>query len=178
MSKKKWVVTIAVSVALLAALGTTVAFAADGDEWIRGFGRRTEDGERAPYNKEWIDGLVEDGTLTQEQADSILAGDARLYDFVSPEDCDPIGMFGEYGGYGRTEDGFMYSKEYLEDLVKDGVITQDQADSILAGQARLYEFVDPEDCPTYEDGEFTGGALGRNADNMPRGGGRGGRRNP
>ena len=177
MTKKKWIVTIAVTVAILAALGTTVAFAADGDtEFGRGLGRWFNGDERAPFNyertpysEEWLAELVKDGVITQKQADSILAGDARLYDFVDPEDCEEYGMPGENGMYGRgAEAGYMYSEEWLAELVKDGVITQKQADSILAGEARLYDFVDPDDCPALGDGYYADGERGTGR--MPRGG--------
>ena len=177
MTKKKWIITIAATVAILAALGTTVAFAADDDtefgrglrRWFTNEDRQPLFDERTPYSEEWLAELVKDGVITQEQADSILAGDARLYDFVDPEDCDEYGMPGENGMYGRGgEAGFMYSEEWLAELVKDGIITQEQADSILAGDARLYDFADPEDCPAPEGGYYADGERG--FDRMPRGG--------
>lgn len=177
MTKKKWIVTIAVTVAILAALGTTVAFAADDDtelgrglrRWFDSEERAPFFEERAPYSEEWLSELVKDGIITQEQADSILAGDARLYDFVDPEDCEEYGMPGGYAMYGRGgEAGYMYSEEWLAELVEEGLITQEQADSILAGDARLYDFVDPDDCPALGDGYYADGERG--FDRMPRGG--------
>ncbi len=176
MTKKKWIVTLAVAMVLVTALGTTVAFAADDDsEFVRGVRRWFSNEERTPYNEEWLADLVDDGLITQEQADSILAGDARLYDFVDPEDCEEYGMFGENGMYGRGAEagaGYMYSQEWITGLVDDGVITQEQADSILAGDARLYDFVDPETCPTPA---FNGDDDERDFGRMPRGRGMGGR---
>ena len=177
MTKKKWIVTLAVAMVLVAAMGTTVAFAADDDsDFGRGVRRWFDSGERTPYSEEWLADLVDDGVITQEQADSILAGDARLYDFVDPEDCEEYGMPGEYGMYGRGADagaGYMYSEEWISGLLDDGVITQEQADSILAGDARLYDFVDPDTCPgpafDGDDGERDFGGR------MPRGRGMSGR---
>jgi len=174
MSKKKILVTIAAAFMIVAVLGTTVALAADDEtEFGRGFRRWSEDGERAPYNEErtpysqeWISQLVEDDVITQEQADSIMSGDARLFDFVNPEDCEEYGMFGENGMFGRAEaPGQRYNEEHLAQLVEEGVITQEQADSILAGDARLFDFADPEDCLT--EGE---GRAERGMSKAPRGG--------
>ena len=174
MTKKKWIVTLAVAMVLVAALGTTVAFAADDDsDFGRGIRRWVDGGERIPYSEEWLADLVEDGVITQEQADSILAGDAHLYDFVSPEDCEEYGLLGEYGMYGHGDQaGYMYSEEWIAGLVDDGVITQEQADSILAGEAHLYDFVDPDTCPgpVFEDDDDAN-SFGR----MPRGRGMSGR---
>ncbi len=165
MTKKKWMVTIAVTVALVAALGTTVAFAADEDGSLGRGARRWFNSDNAPYSAERLAELVEDGVITQEQADSILAGDTRLYDSIDHEECED----GEYGLFARGSQG-MYSEEQLSGLVDDGLITQEQADLILAGDAHLFDFVDREDCEEYGEGLYGEDNPGRGMDRAPRGG--------
>ncbi len=118
MKNKKWTITILTALVVFAML-TTAAYAADDDDTFgRGFGQRADDRD-------------------------------RLFQNIS-EDCDEDCTLDGLQGYGH---GYMYSEDWISELVSDGLITQAQADSILAGEAHVYDFVSPEDCPAYSDGE-------------------------
>ena len=170
MKNKKRLITIAVAIALVAVLGTTVAFAADDDETSRGFGR-FGNGDAGIYSQEELSELVEEGVITQDEADIILSGGAHLYDFIDHEDCEECELVADRL-YARGT-GNMYSEQWLSELVSDGVITQEQADSILSGGAHLYDFISYEECEEYGEGLYIGGYHERG---ISRGGHRQGRK--
>lgn len=152
MFKKTWIIVVVV--VLVVAFGATAAFAAtEDDEWYRfGKGRRTEEDTfdrgymAGNMNEDRLSELVEDGLLTQTQADSILAGDADCLDFIDAEDLEGLHpFFNEDGFRGRGNMGSMMNEDMLALLVEDGILTQAQADSILAGDADCLDFVDAED---------------------------------
>ena len=145
MKKKLWIIVVAVLLTI--AVGTTIAFADDQGEW-RGFRR----------HEERITDLVEDGLLTQEQADSITAGDAHIDDFI---DCDTLDEMRPEGGRGMHGEGMP--EELLAKLVEHGPLTQEQADSIAAGDAHISDFIDKEDL----EGLRPEGGRGMHGEGMP-----------
>ncbi len=104
--------------------------------------------QRSSVIKNAIDGLVKDGTITKAQAEAVItAMKARFEKHLSGENNDgPKDKGFTPNGQNPCKDGNCspHGRKHgvLKDLVKDGTITQEQADAIRKAIKSAHELYD------------------------------------
>ncbi|MGF1667689.1 MAG: hypothetical protein ACFCVC_15635 [Acidimicrobiia bacterium] len=129
---RKTILAALVGVMVLA--GATVAFAQTDDSTTTTTTQDNSTGRLFGGYSDVLDGLVTDGTLTQEQADAVVAA------------------FQEHRGAMRANRDAV--REALQEAWSDGVITEDELSALPNGGSRL---TDPDGplAEYWEDGQLT-----------------------
>ena len=108
--KKSLILVLVLALVLLFSVTSGVVFAQGGV--------KDQNTHKSPYSDESLAKLVEDGAITQEQADQLRTWSASKPDIELPR-----------------RDKSMSQDEWLASLVEDGAITQEQADQYKSWKA-------------------------------------------